>query len=84
MIDREKLEEEIRQVAYELYVKSGCIEGRDFDNWLEAERIVLARYESEKMSKHSETDVEEKPKRKRVTKKVSSSKSKCKGKSKKS
>lgn len=80
MIDREKLEEEIRQVAYELYVKSGCIEGRDLDNWLEAERIVLARYEREKLSKHSETDVEEKSKRKRVTKKVSNPKSKCKGK----
>ncbi|MGC9044855.1 MAG: DUF2934 domain-containing protein [Thermodesulfovibrio sp.] len=41
MIDRERLEEEIRQVAYELYVKSGCIPGRDLDNWLEAEKIVM-------------------------------------------
>lgn len=44
MIDREKIEEEIRQVAYELYMKSGCIPGRDLDNWLEAERIVYEKY----------------------------------------
>lgn len=43
-MDKKALEEEIRKVAYELYVKSGCIPGRDLDNWLEAERIVLERY----------------------------------------
>jgi hypothetical protein len=37
------LHEEISKVAYELYEKSGRIEGRDLDNWLEAERIVLQR-----------------------------------------
>ncbi|MCX7913057.1 MAG: DUF2934 domain-containing protein [Thermodesulfovibrionales bacterium] len=40
------LKEEISKVAYELYVKSGCIPGRDMDNWLEAERIVMERYKS--------------------------------------
>lgn len=68
MIDREKLEEEIRQVAYELYLKSGCIPGRDLDNWLEAERIVLAKYQTEQSSQCCEPEIEEKPKRKRVCK----------------
>jgi hypothetical protein len=43
-MDRKVLEEEIKKVAYELYEKSGCISGRDLENWLEAERIVLSRY----------------------------------------
>jgi hypothetical protein len=30
-------------LAYELYVSSGCEEGRDLDNWLEAERILAAK-----------------------------------------
>lgn len=38
------LHDEIAKVAYELYEKSGRIEGRDLDNWLEAERIVMERY----------------------------------------
>jgi hypothetical protein len=36
---------EIAQLAYELYVSSGCKEGRDLDNWLEAERILCAKEE---------------------------------------
>ncbi len=38
------LHEEIAIVARELYEKSGCIQGRDCENWLAAERIVLARH----------------------------------------
>jgi hypothetical protein len=34
------LYEEIFTVARDLYERSGRIEGRDLDNWLEAERIV--------------------------------------------
>lgn len=34
---------EIAKVAYELYEKSGRINGRDLENWLQAEKIVLAR-----------------------------------------
>jgi hypothetical protein len=34
------LYKEIFTVANDLYVSSGRIEGRDLDNWLEAERIV--------------------------------------------
>jgi len=35
--------EETVKVASELYERSGRAEGRDLDNWLEAERIVNAR-----------------------------------------
>uniref|UniRef100_A0A7C4AJA9 DUF2934 domain-containing protein n=1 Tax=Thermodesulfovibrio aggregans TaxID=86166 RepID=A0A7C4AJA9_9BACT len=59
MIERKKLEEEIRRIAYEIYVQSGCIPGRDLDNWLEAERIVLAKYGI----KESETMPQDKPSR---------------------
>jgi len=37
----------IEQMACELYVKSGQIEGRDLDNWLEAESIVWNDIEEE-------------------------------------
>ncbi|MFN3478876.1 MAG: DUF2934 domain-containing protein [Thermodesulfovibrionales bacterium] len=38
------LQEEIAKVAYELYLRRGCAHGHDLDDWLEAERIVLARH----------------------------------------
>jgi hypothetical protein len=41
------LHEEIAKVAYELYLKSGCVPGRDSENWHEAERIVLTRNASQ-------------------------------------
>jgi hypothetical protein len=43
------LQEEIAKVARELYEKSGRIEGRDRENWLDAEKIVLARHASQEM-----------------------------------
>ncbi len=39
--------DEIAKLARELYEKSGGVEGRDLDNWLEAERIVLERYKQQ-------------------------------------
>ncbi len=45
------LHDEIAAVAYELYVAGGCVPGRDLDNWLDAERLVLA--------KHAGQDIEE-------------------------
>jgi len=36
------LKEEIARVAYEIYERTGIC-GRDEENWLEAERIVLER-----------------------------------------
>jgi hypothetical protein len=41
------LYEEIKKMAYELYEKSGCIDGREVENWLDAERIVLIRHASQ-------------------------------------
>jgi len=37
------LHEEIKKVAYELYEKSGRRGGREIENWLAAEKIVMAR-----------------------------------------
>ncbi len=42
-----KLFEEIARVAYELYEKRGRGEGCHFDDWLEAEKIVMARHAKE-------------------------------------
>jgi len=41
------LQDEINKVAYELFVKSGCIPDRDMENWLEAERIVMEKCKPE-------------------------------------
>ncbi len=38
-----ELREEIEKVAYEIYLNGGRVDGRDVDNWIEAERIVKAR-----------------------------------------
>jgi Protein of unknown function (DUF2934) len=37
------LHEEIVRVASDLFERSGRVGGRDLENWLEAERIVVAR-----------------------------------------
>lgn len=41
------LRDEIANLAYELYKNSGYKDGRDEENWLEAERIILARHRLE-------------------------------------
>ncbi len=41
------LHEEISRLAYELYERSGRADGRDRENWLEAEKIVKARHAGE-------------------------------------
>lgn len=38
------LKEEISKAAYELYERSGCINGKDSEHWLEAEKNVLLRH----------------------------------------
>lgn len=50
------LQEEIAKVAYELYLRRGCTHGHDLDDWLEAERIVLARHAGQEIE---EPEVEE-------------------------
>ncbi len=42
---------EIAKVAYELWEKGGCIPGRDVENWVEAERTVMARYAEKSKAK---------------------------------
>lgn len=44
------LHDEIAKVAYELYEKSGRIDGRDKANWLEAEQIVKSRNISDNLT----------------------------------
>ena len=39
-------EQEIREFAYHLYVKSGCVPGRDLENWQEAESRLRAKHAS--------------------------------------
>lgn len=50
------LNDEIAQVAYELYENSGCAEGQDIENWLEAEKIVLARHQEQESGKVEEPE----------------------------
>jgi hypothetical protein len=38
--------EEIRQRAYELHFEHGCTHGRDHDDWLEAERDLIEKYQA--------------------------------------
>jgi hypothetical protein len=72
-----KLYDEIAKMAYELYEKNGREEGYELVNWLEAERIVMARNsEREKI----ETDSFSPPKKKKAlsTKKASGTATKVK------
>ena len=67
--------DEIAQVAYELYVKRGRAHGYHFDDWLEAERIVLVRHAQEveslaatvKAARKRKSSGEEKPKIRKTT-----------------
>ena len=36
---------QIENLAYEIYENSGRVEGRDLDHWLEAEHMILSRYQ---------------------------------------
>ncbi len=43
------LHDEIARVACEIYEKGGRIQGRELENWLEAECIVLSRHASQEI-----------------------------------
>jgi DUF2934 family protein len=45
-LDDTRLHELIATRAYELFEKRGCLEGYDCEDWLEAERQVLAGLET--------------------------------------
>lgn len=71
-----KLHDEVAKIAYEIYEESGRLEGRELDNWLEAERIVMARHtEQEKPEGKSSSAIK---KKKSSTKKASKSGTKAK------
>ena len=40
------LQQEIERVAYDLYEQRGRIDGHDWEDWLEAERIIRQREEA--------------------------------------
>ena len=64
------LHEEIARVAYELCQSRGCIPTRDLDDWLEAERIVLARHAGQELEEPEEEEAPEETaevKKKKVT-----------------
>ncbi len=50
------LQEEIRKMAYELYEKSGRMGGREVENWLAAEKIVMARHARSKQPGESQSE----------------------------
>ena len=46
--------DEIACVAYGLYEKRGCVNGNDFGDWVEAEKIVMKKF-----SKGTESGVQD-------------------------
>jgi len=50
------LHDEIAAVAYELFKSRGYIPVRDLDDWLDAERIVLARHAGQEIEEPEEED----------------------------
>ena len=50
------LHDEIATVAYELFETRGCICGRDLDDWLDAEKIVLARHAGQELEEPEEEE----------------------------
>lgn len=61
MDDKQDLKEEISKVAYEIYEQTG-ISGREVENWIEAERIVLERLSVREASKAAKKVVPSKEK----------------------
>ncbi len=50
------LHDEIAVVAYGLYVSRGQAPGRDFDDWLDAERVVLGMHSGQENEEPDEED----------------------------
>lgn len=68
------LYQETAKVANELYEKSGKIEGRDLDNWFEAERIVKGELATkEKSGSKKIVSTKRDPSRNTTTKSVTTS-----------
>ena len=50
-VSEQELRERIAQRAYDFYQNRGETHGRDVEDWLEAERLVLAQFEEDRRSK---------------------------------
>lgn len=46
LVSAEAIQQKVRQRAYELYELRGRTDGRDFDDWIEAELEVIRKYRS--------------------------------------
>ena len=55
-------QEEIARCAYLIWESEGCIHGRDVEYWIQAERQLIANYES---AQNRKDDVKKKNKNKR-------------------
>lgn len=51
MIGSNNFQGEIAKIAYDLYLQRGMIDGYDFDDWLQAEKIVIAQHSTLRKSK---------------------------------
>ncbi|MCC6502409.1 MAG: DUF2934 domain-containing protein [Deltaproteobacteria bacterium] len=54
------MHEEIEKAAYDLYEKSGRAGGRDLENWLEAEKAVIAIHAKKELAAPTAKQVKEK------------------------
>jgi len=57
---------EVAKIAYDLWLKSGCAHGKDFEQWLEAEKIAGRGQAVQKVKKPKAA-----PKKPRAKKKTS-------------
>lgn len=70
-MDEASLHEEIVRVASDLFEKSGRVGGRDLENWLEAERIVITRHrQQQKLKAQTPVGKMTSPAKGSITKKV--------------
>jgi len=71
------LYDEIAKVAYDIFEKEGCVHGRHFEHWIQAEIIVKSRYEKKEEPVSDDEHVlktEKKDKAKTAVKKASAKK----------
>lgn len=62
------LHDEIAKVAFDLYQKEGCPEGRELVHWLQAEKIVKERYQERPGDASGGTEDPGRPTAKKATK----------------
>ncbi|MFQ5428075.1 MAG: DUF2934 domain-containing protein [Thermodesulfobacteriota bacterium] len=61
--------EKIARAAYELYEKSGCLPGRDEENWLAAEKeLCKGKKPAKRTSMRKKTSASAAPKKSKVKK----------------